>query len=110
MAQLNQLIRRFNEQADQIQLDGYVLQGSVVKRYFRRSVRGVSKAYGPYYVWTRKINNKTVTEALTAERARIIKDAIQRNRRIEQRLMRLRTLSEEIINTITTSVAKRNRL
>ncbi len=109
MTKLNQLIRRFNQQMAEVQPDGYVLQGSVVKRYLRRTVRGVSKPYGPYYVWTRKINNKTVTYALTAEQAQIIQDAIRRNRRLQQRLARLRSLSEQIINAITPCVKKRNR-
>jgi len=109
MAQLNELIRSFNRQVDQVHPDGYILQGSVVRRNLQRRAAGVMKTYGPYYLWTRKINNKTVTRALTAEQARIIREAIRRNRQLEQHLDRLRSLSEQIIDAVSPCVAKRNR-
>jgi len=110
MAKLNGLIRRFNKQMDELRPEGYVLQGSVVKRYLQRPAPGASKPYGPYYLWTRKINNKTVTHALTADRAETIQAAIRRNRQWEQRIARLRALSEQIILAITPCVAKRKRV
>jgi hypothetical protein len=106
---LNQLIRSFNRKVTEVQPEGYILQGSVVRRNLWRNVGGVPKIYGPYYLWTRKINNKTVTQALTAEQAQIIREAIRRNRQLEQRLDRLRALSEQIIRAISPSVVKRNR-
>ena len=109
MAQLNHLIRSFNQQAGEVQPEGYILQGSVVRRNLQRRAGGVIKTYGPYYLWTRKINNKTVTQALTAEHAHIIREAIRRNRQLEKRLNRLRTLSEQIIRAVSPFVARRNR-
>lgn len=110
MPRLNHLIRSFNRQAGEAQPEGYILQGSVVKRNLQRQAHGVLKTYGPYYLWTRKINNKTVTQALTAEQAVIIREAIRRNRQLEQRLDRLRSLSEQIIRTVTHCVTRRNRI
>jgi hypothetical protein len=109
MTRLNQLIRGFNEYVSNAQPDGYILQGTVVKRYLKRRVGGVLKSYGPYYLWTRKINNKTSTQALTDEQAQIILEAIKRNRQLELRLTRLRSLSEQIIWGATPCVAKRKR-
>ena len=109
MDQLNQLLRSFNKQVGEIRPEGYILQGSVMRRNLQRRVGNTSKTYGPYYLWTRKINNKTVTQALTAEQAKIIKAAIQRNHSLEQRLIRLRSLSEQIICAISHGVTKRNR-
>ncbi|MBI4668532.1 MAG: hypothetical protein HY747_05000 [Elusimicrobia bacterium] len=109
VTQLNRLIRQFNQQAANAQPGGYILQGSVIKRNLERRTRGVSMAYGPYYIWTRKIHNKTVTQALTAEQAQIIQDALNRNRQLEQQLMRLRKLSEQIIEAMAPCVVKRNR-
>jgi len=109
MAKLNQLIRSFNRQVGVVQPEGYILQGSVVQRNLQRRAAGVLKTYGPYYLWTRKLNNKTVTQALTAEQAQIIREAIRRNRQLEQRLDRLRSLSEEIIHAVSPCVARRNR-
>jgi len=107
MRQLDGWIRRFNQQREQLQLEGYVLQGSVIKRYLQRSARGAAKAYGPYYLWTRKIRNKTVTLALTADQAQIIRAAIRRHRLLESRIAQLQVLSEHIILAITPCVARR---
>lgn len=109
MTHLDQVIRRFNEQVTNIQPDGYILQGTVVKRYLKRRVTGVLRKYGPYYLWTRKIENKTKTQALTKEQAKIVQQAIDRNRRLESDLARLRYLSEQIIWDITPCVATRKR-
>jgi hypothetical protein len=109
MPQLNHLIRAFNRRVDEVHPEGYILQGSVVRRKLNRHVGGVLKTYGPYYLWTRKINSKTVTVALTDEQAQIIQEAIRRNRQLEQRLDRLRLLSEQIIVAISPCVAKRKR-
>jgi len=110
MTRLNQLIRRFNEQVTNIRPEGYILQGTVMRRYLKRRVAGKSKRYGPYYLWTRKINNKTKTQALTDEQAKIIQEAINRNRQLELNLQRLRSLSEQIIWNITPCVATRKRI
>jgi len=109
VSQLNQWIRRFNQEVAALPPQGYILQGSVVKRYLDRTVRGVSTPYGPYYLWTRKIHNKTVTRALTPGQARIIQAAIRRNGQLELRLAQVRNLSEHIIDEITPSVTRRNR-
>jgi len=110
MTQLNRMIRSFNRQAGEVQPEGYILQGSVVRRNLHRQVGGVLKTYGPYFLWTRKVNNKTVTQALTAEQAQIIREAIRRNRQLEQRLNRLRSLSEKIIQSVSPCVARRKRV
>ncbi len=109
MPQLNHLIRAFNQQMDEVHPEGYILQGSVVRRKLNRWVGGSLKTYGPYFLWTRKIKSKTVTVALTDEQVQIIQDAIRRNRQLEQRLDRLRSLSEQIIVAISPCVAKRKR-
>jgi len=101
MTQLNRLILEFNQQVADARPGGYILQGSVVKRYLERRVGRALVAYGPYYMWTRKIDQRTVTQSLTVGKARIIQDALDRNRRMEQQLMRLRRLSEQIIKAIT---------
>jgi hypothetical protein len=110
MTQVNQLIRRFNRQLAEVQPDGYILQGSVVKRYLERQVGGALKTFGPYYLWTRKISNKTVTKALSVEQARLIRQAILRNQQLERRLRQLRSSSEQIIRAITPCVAIRKRI
>jgi hypothetical protein len=110
MTKLDGWIRRFNTQMDQLRPEGYVLQGSVMKRYLQRPTRRGSKTCGPYFLWTRKIRRKTVTRALTAEQAQIIREAIRRNRLLEQRVAKLRALSELIIYAVTPCVARRKRV
>ena len=109
MTKLGGLIRQFNSQMAELMPQGYVLPGSVVKRYLQRPAHGTSKSYGPYYLWTRKIANKTGTQALTNEQAKTIQTAIRESRRLEQRVATLRTLSEQIIFAITPCVSKRKR-
>jgi hypothetical protein len=109
MTRLNRLIRRYKKQVSNAQPDGYILQGTVVKRYLKRRVAGVLKRYGPYYLWTRKINNKTKTQALTDEQAQIVQEVINRNRQLELHLDSLRSISEQIIWDVTPCVAKRKR-
>jgi hypothetical protein len=109
MTQLNKLILKFNRQLAEIQPEGYILQGSVVQRKLQRRVGATFKTYGPYYLWTRKIKGKTVTLALTDDQARIIRQAINRNRELERRLDQLRSLSEQIIIEVSPSVVRRKR-
>jgi hypothetical protein len=109
MTHLDQVIRGYNKQVTRSQPDGYILQGTVVERYLKRQVAGVLKKYGPYYLWTRKVDNKTKTQALTKEQAKIVREAINRNRQLEVRLDRLRFLSEQIIWDITPCVTMRKR-
>lgn len=109
MYNLDQTIRQYNKQLGAILPDGYILQGTVVKRFLKRRVRGVLKSYGPYYLWTRKIDNKTKTQALTLGQAKVVRQAINRNRQLELGLNRLRAYSEQIIWAVTPCVAKRKR-
>lgn len=109
MHQLNKLILAFNRQLEEVYPDGYILQGSVIRRTLQRRVGTELKTYGPYYLWTRKVNAKTVTIALTEEQAQIIRQAITRNRQLEGRIDRLRSLSEKIIIAVSPSVTKRKR-
>jgi hypothetical protein len=109
MSKLDSLLRRFNQELRNIAPDGYILQGTVLKRRLRRESGDRQKTYGPYYLWSRKIRNRTRTDALSAEQAAVIQQAIERNRQTERRLARLRRLSEHIIKAITVGVPKRKR-
>ncbi|MEK7994532.1 MAG: DUF6788 family protein, partial [Planctomycetota bacterium] len=84
-------------------------QGSVMKRSYQRSSENGLKTYGPYYSWTRKVANKTVTVALSLAQYHILHSAIARHRRLEGLLDRMCRLSEQAIFAITRGVAKRNR-
>lgn len=100
---------RFEVECRQCHPAGYVLQGSLVRRYLRWSNAGAKKTYGPYYLWTRKIGGRTVTKALSAQQAKLIGEALQNNRTLESQLAELRNLSEHIIFAISCGVPKRKR-
>ena len=109
MKKIARLIRQFNAQIDALPPEGYILQGSVVKQYLHRTRGDHTTEYGPYFIWTRKVNGTTVTRALTVEQAKVIRDAIRRNKELEKRLAKLRVLSEQIIAALTPSVTRRKR-
>ena len=105
---VDQLVRQFNDRIQHVALDGYILQGSVVRRHLTHTTAKGKKEYGPYYLWTRKRQGKTVSIALDKEQAHLIRDAIGRQRALDRRLAELRALSEQIIRVITTGVTTRN--
>ena len=106
---VNQLVRRFNDAIRHSAPDGYILQGSVVRRHLRRATTKGERQYGPYYLWTRKQQAKTVSVALAKGQAVLIRAAIRRQRVLDRHLAEVRTLSEQIIRAITVGVPTRNR-
>jgi len=106
---LSRLVRLFNERVRDARPEGYILHGSVVRRHLVRRFGNRQRRYGPYYLWTRKIDGKTVTLALSKEQAAVIAEAVARNRTLDRRLADIRTLSEMIIRAITPSVPTRRR-
>ena len=102
-------IRQFNRQAKQLNVDGYILKGSVMSRYLKRLSGGKTIQCGPYFLWTRKIDNKTVTKALTKQQAQLIQTAINRHRKLNLQLADLCKTSEAIILAVTPCPPKRNR-
>ena len=50
-----------------------------------------------YYTWTRKVNNRTATKALSQAQYKVMKEAIEANREVERILRRLRELSQDAI-------------
>ena len=107
--QMLRLAREFNACARDAHPEGYILKGSVVKRHLMRKHGNAQRRYGPYYLWTRKDAGKTVTVALDKTQAQAIGDAIKRQRLLDRRLAKLRTLSERIIFVLSDGVPRRNR-
>ena len=81
---------------------GYVLQGSITKRWMTcgRAACGClddpDARHGPYYSWTYKRSGKTVSVYLSHEQAKVCAEWIKNNRRLERIVHRLRTLSRRI--------------
>ena len=103
------LSRDYRRLCGQLVAIKWICQGSVIKRSYQRPTENVIKTYGPYYSWTRKVANKTVTVALSLAQYRAVQSAIARHRHMEGVVDRMRRLSEHAIFATTRGVAKRNR-
>lgn len=75
----------------------WVCQGSLVKQYQVKHHTGRARRYGPYLIWTRKVDDKTVTLALSRPQARLVAKAIANRRRLEKTLAKMQRLTVETI-------------
>ena len=87
----------------------WICRGSVIQRSYRRRAGKGLKTYGPYYSWTRKVDNKTVTVALSLAQYHTLQSAIANHRRMEGVLDRMRRLSEKVVLEKTVGVTRRRR-
>ena len=88
------------------------IQGSILKRTIRRqdpARPGKTKAYGPYYQWTRKIAGRTTIQNLTAAQAKTYSRAIRENHRLERIVADMRTTSLRLLELTTPGVVRRRR-
>ncbi len=82
---------------------GYISQGSVQDRTARRGG-------GAGYQWTRKVAQKTVTVALTAQQFARMKKAVANQRKLRQHLRQMEQISRRIIFASSPHQARRKRL
>ena len=69
---------------------GYISDGSVVDRTQLQNPR-------TGYQWTRKVGNKTVTVALSAEQFAAMKEAVENGRRFRKTIREMEALSRKIL-------------
>jgi hypothetical protein len=100
---LAQLQRQYEQCSRALGQTGYISQGSVQDRTARQGG-------GAGYQWTRKVAQKTVTVALTAEQFRKMKEAVRNYRQLRQRLEKMETLSRRIIFQSAPHTKRRKRL
>ena len=82
---------------------GYISQGSVQDRTARRGG-------GAGYQWTRKVAQKTITVALTAQQFTRMKEAVANQRKLRQHLRQMERISRRIIFETSPHQARRKRL
>jgi hypothetical protein len=93
---------QYRKTAEEIASLGYVLQGSIVKRWMACGKAACpctddpAARHGPYYAWTYKRGGKTVCVYLTAEQAAVCSQWIKNNRRLERLVAKLRAVSRRI--------------
>ena len=102
-----QLQKQYERLKNKLALIGPICQGSVIERHYNRSVQGKQTLYGPYYSWTRKVANKTVTIALSRDQYQHMAKAIATHRKVEGILKKMCAISEELVTLQTTGVITR---
>jgi hypothetical protein len=81
---------------------GYVLQGSITKRWMAcgkaacRCTDDPDARHGPYHAWTYKRGGKTVCVYLSPDQAAVCGQWIKNNRRLEHIIGRLRAISRRV--------------
>ncbi len=86
---------------------GWICQGTVLARSLRRRRRGRLVLSGPYYLWTCKLNGKTVCHALSKGQYEKLKQAIVNNRRALDILTRMQNQTLKTILKKVPGVNKR---
>ena len=81
---------------------GYLSQGSVFER-------GPGQQ-GSRYVWTRKVKAKTVTVALSQEQYLWMRQAVSNQRKLEEIIKQMQTLSRKTLFETVPGVVRRKRL
>jgi hypothetical protein len=82
---------------------GWIALGSLIER--RRPGQG-----GPRYQWSRRVGNKTVTVALSAEQFAWLKDAITNQRQVWDILLRMQLLTAQYLLENLPNPSRRKRL
>jgi len=57
------------------------------------------EGHGPYNIWTRKVNSKTITRTLTSEQAKLAQNCIDNMRKMEDILQQMKDLSVQYIES-----------
>jgi virulence-associated protein VapD len=99
---VNTVSARYRRLQQQLARLGYLSQGSVFERRPGQQ--------GSRYVWTRKVNAKTVTVALSELQYRWLRKAVLNQRRLETIISQMQTLSRQILFENVPGVSRRKRL
>lgn len=81
---------------------GYLSQGSVFER--------APNQQGSRYVWTRKVQAKTVTVALSKEQYQWLRRAVANQRELERTMRQMQKLSRQILFETVPGVTRRKPL
>jgi hypothetical protein len=97
------LAARYSSLQRQLARIGYICNGTVMRLYRKCGKPGCGckedpqMRHGPYYIWTRKENGKTVTRSLSKEHAERCVEYISNSRRMESILEEMKKISTGIV-------------
>ena len=100
---MNKMILRLKSK---IESKERILNGSLVKQYKQcgklncRCYEDKKFWHGPYFIWTRKVNGKTVTKTLNKNQAAAVKIAIKEMKKLKFIIERWKSLSLKEIEKI----------
>jgi len=86
---------------------GWVCHGTVVCRPLIRRVAGRTVKKGPYYLWTCKVNGRTVCRSLSQAQHQVLIQAIENNRQLQKILQQMQALTLKTILKKVPGVRKR---
>jgi hypothetical protein len=104
--------QRYRELAAQVAEVGFIIAGTVIQRSTRCAAPGCRchadppQLHGPYWQWTTKIANKTVTRRLTDRQAELYNEWAANNRHVRQLITQMHEISARAAELITTSETK----
>ena len=85
----------------------WICQGTVVCRTLVRQVQGRKVKKGPYYMWTSKVEGKTVCVALSQTQYQVVAEAIENSRRLQKLVEQMQAMSLKTIFKNVPGVTKR---
>ena len=94
---------RYSELAAELADIGMIHSGSVTRRYTRcgtpscRCHDDPARRHGPYYQWTTKVDNKTVTRRLSEEEAKIYQQWIANDRKLRKLVTQMRQVATKAL-------------
>ena len=103
MGKKEQFSEEYQKLRDQLAQIGYICTGSITEVYRKCGksycicAKDENAAHGPYNVWTRKIKGKTVTRNLTDDQAELCRGCIQKMRKLEVIIVKMRELTAKYI-------------
>jgi hypothetical protein len=101
--------QRYRELAAQLSTVGFILTGTVIQRSTRCGTPGCRchadppQLHGPYWQWTTKIANKTVTRRLTDREAALYNEWTANNRQLGELITQMRQISAHAAELIAAS-------
>jgi hypothetical protein len=98
-----ELLQKFNELRNELSGVGCICMGSINKVYTRcgnsycpcRS--DDQKKHGPYYLWTRKINGKTVSRRIDTSQVKQLKEFFKNYRTMKKLIGSMMAVAEKIV-------------
>jgi len=102
-AKLDSCQRRYRDLAGELAAIGYIASGSVAQRYTRCGQPSCacqsdpSRRHGPYWLWTAKVDGKTVNRRLNEREAQLYLEWIANDRKLRSVVTQMRAIAAEAL-------------